>query len=410
MTEELVRHFGSSVAQIAGADAPLKVAVCRDTRASGPGFERSLSAGLCEGGADVQLLGVLPTSCAAKWVRDGRADIGIAITASHNPPLYNGLKVFGPNGEWLSSTLVADINERMRHPVGRATHAGHCIHINEAQDHFLSLYASIFSFPQKAKRIVVDCANGAASIIAHQAFSMAAEEVIVTGADPDGANINVGCGILEPARARQLVVGSDADVGFVLDGDADRVGVIDRAGHLHDGDAILASLFKAAQRHKRQHTNVVVTEIADPALVRFLRDNNANVFVSDVGDNNVCRTMTQHSADIGGESSGHIVLPSLWPSSDGMVTALSFVSEMLTTGESATALLSSFTPTKRTSFSIPIDRWASVQQGIEEALHEIRLSGRNVIVRRSQTEPVVRLLVDEQDADIIERAAHLKSA
>jgi phosphoglucosamine mutase len=400
-----------------GAHRHLAV-IGKDTRLSGYLIEPALTAGLIGMGMDVVLLGPVPTPAVAMLTRSLRADLGIMVSASHNPYSDNGIKLFGPDGFKLSDAVEQAIEARLEQPfesdLAPPADLGRASRLEDAIGRYIEHVKR--SFPRQLRldglKIVVDCAHGAAYKVAPKVLWELGAEVISIGVNPDGLNINRGCGALHPASVREYVLQHEAHLGIALDGDADRIILVDEKGNVVDGDQILALIAQSWQRQGLLKGNrVAATSMSNLGLERHFATLGLGFERTAVGDRYVVERMRELGLNLGGESSGHIVLADHATTGDGLVAALQVLAELVTTGKPASTLCRVFDPVPQVMLNVPCFRGHNpleqdeVKAVIAEAGKELSGKGR-VLVRKSGTEPVIRVMV-EADApqDVADRIA-----
>jgi phosphoglucosamine mutase len=397
----------AAVAEIADGHTRPLVVVGRDPRPSGPWLQDAVVDGVTAAGADVALLGVIPTPAVARAVADGvpgiaaRPAFGIVISASHNPASDNGLKLFGPGGLKLSDETEVAIEERLAagppipslEEVGkvRADLSGHTKWYADA------LLATLPN-DVGGLRLVVDCANGAASTVAESVYSRAGADVTVLNTDLSGEHINDGCGATHLEALQAAVVAAEADVGIAHDGDADRCLAVTADGDIVDGDAILAVLtLDAANRGTLCGNAIAATVMSNLGLIRALRAHDIAVATTPVGDRSVSERMRADGLSIGGEQSGHIVLLEHATTGDGILTALQLLSALARSGRSLAELAAVLERLPQVLINVAVTDRAQALKAVAsftaEAAAELGDDGR-VLVRASGTEPLVRVMVE----------------
>ncbi|WP_299832408.1 phosphoglucosamine mutase [uncultured Roseobacter sp.] len=416
MTAEMALRIGAAVGRYFSRDGSSvhRVVIGKDTRLSGYMFENALTAGLTSTGMNVLLLGPVPTPAVGLLTRSMRADLGVMISASHNPAIDNGIKFFGPDGYKLSDQMEAEIEGIIAEGVtsAAASDIGRAKRIDDGRFRYIERVKS--SFPRQqlldGLKVVVDCANGAAYRVAPEALWELGATVIPVGVAPNGHNINDGCGSTHPQMAAETVVAHGADVGICLDGDADRVILLDERGTVGDGDqfmALMASRWAAEGR--LANDALVATVMSNLGLEHFLTDKGLRLERTAVGDRYVVERMRTGGFNLGGEQSGHIVMSDYATTGDGLMAGLQFLGEMMRSGQPASALLDNFEPIpqllKNVRFSVgqtPLEV-ENVKAAITQA--EADLAGRGrLLIRKSGTEPLVRVMAEHEDADLMERA------
>jgi phosphoglucosamine mutase len=413
MTAEMALRLGAAAGRHFRRDAERRhrVVIGKDTRLSGYMIETALTAGLTSTGMDVLLLGPVPTPAVGFLARTMRADLGIMISASHNPSEDNGIKFFGPDGFKLSDDDERAIEAIVAGEIApaRPENIGRAKRIDDGRGRYVE-YAKT-TFPRGGRlnglRVVVDCANGAAYKAAPEVLWELGAEVIPMGVDPDGFNINAGCGSTDTRAAAALVRERRADLGICLDGDADRLILLDEKGRAADGDQIMA-LFAArwAAEGRLNGGTLVATVMSNLGLERFLQGRGLRLERVPVGDRHVVERMRAGGWNLGGEQSGHIVMTDYATTGDGLIAALQFLAEMVRTGQPASALARSFDPVPQLLQNVRYAPGAEplsappVRAAIEAA--EGRLKGRGrLLIRKSGTEPLIRVMAECEDEGIL---------
>lgn len=390
-----------------------RVVIGKDTRLSGYMLENAMVAGFTSVGMDVVLLGPMPTPAVALLTRELRADVGVMISASHNPYEDNGIKLFGPDGFKLSDedeeTIEAMLAQDL--PLAESADIGRARRIDDARGRYI--HAVKAALPDNIRldglKIVVDCANGAAYQVAPSAVWELGAEVISVGVSPNGKNINDRCGSTHLDLIKETVVASGADIGIALDGDADRLIVVDEHGQTVDGDQIMALIgSQLAQRGALRGGGVVATVMSNLGLERFLTGQGLSLERTKVGDRHVLERMRQGGFNVGGEQSGHMILLDHATTGDGTIAALQVLAALVTSGKRASELLHLFDPVpqllKNVRFSggKPLEA-ESVRKVIAEAEASLAGKGR-LVIRPSGTEPVIRVMAEGDDAGQVEQA------
>jgi phosphoglucosamine mutase len=342
-----------------------------------------------------------------------RCDLGVMISASHNPYEDNGIKLFGPDGYKLSDFLEAEIEASMENGLDHArvgsAHLGRAKRLEDAGGRYIE-YAKN-TFPRGLRldglKIVVDCANGAAYKVAPTVFWELGAEVVKVGVDPDGFNINQSCGSLHPDRLCEMVAANNAHLGIALDGDADRVLFCDEQGHMVDGDQVLA-LIAGYWRRSGQLNNdtIVATVMSNLGLERYLRSQNLNLLRTRVGDRYVVEQMRAGDHNLGGEQSGHIIMGQHATTGDGIIAALQVLAALVEGGKSASETLQVFRPVPQLLRNVKLGHGASADavlelQNVRAAIAAVekRLNGHGrLVIRKSGTEPVIRIMAEGDDA------------
>lgn len=417
LTAELALALGSAAArQLASAPAPgRRVAVIgRDPRASGEMLEAAVIAGLTSHGVDALRVGVLPTPAVAYLTGAYDADFGVMISASHNPMPDNGIKIFGPGGRKLDDgtedqiEALLDIDPAPR-PVGAGI--GRVIDAGDADDRYLRHLSKASTLRLDGLTVVVDCAHGAASAVAPRAYRAAGARVIAINADPNGLNINDNCGSTHLDSLRAAVVAHRADLGLAHDGDADRCLAIDADGNLVDGDHIMVVLALAMHEADELASKTLVTTVmSNLGLHLAMRSAGITVRTTGVGDRYVVEELRAGDYSLGGEQSGHIVMPALGSTGDGIVTGLRLMNRMVQTGSSLAGLASAMQTLPQVLINVTVadkDTAASapaVQTAVGQAEAELGDTGR-ILLRPSGTEPMIRVMVEAPEKEIAARIA-----
>lgn len=409
MTAETALRLGAAAGRYFRRDgSPAhRVVIGKDTRLSGYMFENALTAGFTSTGMNVLLLGPVPTPAVGLLVKSMRADVGVMISASHNPHEDNGIKFFGPDGYKLSDEAEAGIEAILAGEIepAEAGNIGRAKRIDDGLYRYVERVKSTFpsDLTLDGLKVVVDCANGAAYKAAPQVLWELGAEVVPVGVSPNGLNINKGCGSTDTRLAAETVVGHGADVGICLDGDADRIMILDENGIVADGDQIMG-LFAArwAGEGRLAGNTLVATVMSNLGLERYLDQQGIALKRTSVGDRYVVEAMRQRGFNLGGEQSGHIVMTDFATTGDGLLAGLQFLAEMKRTGKRASELRQVFQPVpqllKNVRFNpstAPLEV-ASVQEAIRNA--EVRLNGSGrLLIRKSGTEPLIRVMAECED-------------
>jgi phosphoglucosamine mutase len=387
------------------------VVIGKDTRLSGYMLEPALTAGFVTMGMDVVLVGPLPTPAIAMLTRSLRADLGVVLSASHNPYVDNGIKLFGRDGYKLSDEFEQRIEACLdKGPSRRAVPAelGRVKRLDDAGGRYIEFVKQ--SFPRGRRldglRIVVDCAHGAAYKVAPTVFWELGAEVFSLGVSPDGLNINRDCGALSPEQMRREVLARRADIGIALDGDADRLIIADEHGILLDGDQLMALIAAGLARGGRLSGGALVATImSNLGLERFLATQSIELHRTSVGDRYVVEKMRALGCNLGGEQSGHIILSDYATTGDGLIAALQVLASIVETGRRASEVCQLFTPVPQLLRSVrfaegePLEA-AVVKRAIADASARLGAAGR-LVIRRSGTEPVIRVMAEGEDEELI---------
>jgi phosphoglucosamine mutase len=388
-----------------------RVVIGKDTRLSGYMMESAMVAGFTSVGMDVVLLGPMPTPAVAMLTRSMRADLGVMISASHNPFEDNGIKLFGPDGYKLSDedelAIEAMLEQDM--PLADAAEVGRARRIEDARGRYI--HAVKGSLPDNIRldglRIVIDCANGAAYNVTPSALWELGAEVITLGVGPNGRNINLNVGSTHLDAIKAKVREVRADIGIALDGDADRLIVVDEKGQTVDGDQIMALIgSQLAARGELRGGGVVATVMSNLGLERFLNAQGLDLIRTSVGDRYVLEKMREGGYNVGGEQSGHMILTDHATTGDGTIAALQVLSAMVSSGKPASELLHLFDPVPQLLKNVRFSGGKPLEaEAVKDviALAEARLSGKGrLVIRPSGTEPVIRVMAEGDDAAEVE--------
>jgi len=395
-----------------------RVVIGKDTRLSGYMLEPALVAGFIGAGMDVTLVGPLPTPAIAMLVRSLRADLGVMLSASHNPYEDNGIKLFGPDGFKLSDSteaeieqlMAADLQPRMAQPA----HLGRAARLEDAGGRYIE--AAKATFPRGLRldglRIVVDCAHGAAYRVAPTVLWELGATVIPLGVSPDGTNINDGCGSTAPELLADTVRREGAHLGIALDGDADRLVLVDETGEIVDGDQIIALIARSwAESQRLRGDGVVATVMSNLGLERFVGGLGLKLHRTQVGDRYVAEQMRAGGLNLGGEQSGHVILSDFATTGDGLVAALQVLAVIVQSGRPASEVCHLFDKLPQVLRNVRADRSVLRTPGIAAAVADAqaRLNGRGrVLIRPSGTEPVIRVMAEgEDEAEVTQTVAQL---
>ncbi len=415
-TEPMTAQTALCVGQAAGThflrgDHRHRVVIGKDTRLSGYMMESALVAGFTSVGMDVVLVGPMPTPAVAMLTTSMRADLGVMISASHNPFADNGIKLFGPDGYKLSDEAERAIEKRLEQgaKLAPAELIGRAKRIDDARGRYIHHAKS--TFPDRLRldglKVVIDCANGAAYHVAPEALWELGAEVIPIGIAPDGININDGCGSTHPELLQKTVVASGADIGLALDGDADRIIIVDEKGRLTDGDQMMALIALDCQKREKLNGAVIATVMSNLGLERRLGDAGIAMVRTQVGDRYVLEEMRRSGSNVGGEQSGHIILSDYSTTGDGLVAALQVLAALVDSGRPASQVLRQFEAVpqllKNVRFNggAPLDN-ETVKRRIAAAERELEGKGR-LLIRKSGTEPLIRVMAEGDDPALVER-------
>jgi phosphoglucosamine mutase len=389
-----------------------RVVIGKDTRLSGYMMESALVAGFASVGMDVVLLGPMPTPAVAMLTKSMRADLGVMISASHNPFADNGIKLFGPDGYKLSDDAERAIERLLeKEPkLARPEMIGRAKRIDDARGRYIHFAKS--TFPDRLRldglKVVVDCANGAAYHVAPEALWELGADVVPLGVAPNGLNINDGCGSTHPELLRETVVASGADIGLALDGDADRLIVVDEKGRVIDGDQLMALVATGcARRGELKGGAVVATVMSNLGLEQRLARDKIGLKRTAVGDRYVLEEMRASGCNVGGEQSGHIILTDHATTGDGLVAGLQVLAALVEEGRPASEVLSQFEPVPQLLKNVRFNggeplKAKSVKDVIAAAELELGKHGR-LVIRKSGTEPLIRVMAEGNDRQAVER-------
>lgn len=413
MTAELAMKVGQAAGTLmARGPHRHRVLIGKDTRLSGYMLEQALTAGFTSVGMDVVQVGPMPTPAIALLTREMRADLGVMISASHNPYEDNGLKLFGPDGYKLTDADEEAIEALIERGVALApSHAiGRARRIDDARGRYI--HAVKASFPEGRRldglKVVLDCAHGAGYRVAPEALWELGAELTTIGVSPDGTNINAGCGSTRPEALAAQVVASGADIGLALDGDADRLIVVDEAGRVVDGDQIMALIATSQQAAGRLKGGAVVaTVMSNLGLERFLAARGLGLIRTPVGDRHVLAAMRAHRCNVGGEQSGHVILADHATTGDGLLAALQILAELVGSGRRASELLACFEPVPQLLSNVRADPAVLGEPAVRAAIAaaEAMLAGRGrLLVRKSGTEALVRVMAEGEDELVVKQA------
>ncbi|MCK4870097.1 MAG: phosphoglucosamine mutase [Gammaproteobacteria bacterium] len=413
---EFVLRLGWAAGKVLGGKKPGKVIIGKDTRVSGYIFESVLEAGLAAAGADVRLIGPMPTPAIAYLTRTLRADAGIVISASHNPYFDNGIKFFSRDGTKLDDDIEMAIEEKLDEAMQMvsAGKLGKVKRYPDACGRYIEFCKSTFgnfNASLKGKKIVVDCANGATYIVAPRIFRELGAEVIELNVHPDGFNINENCGSTNPEILQRIVKAEQADLGVAFDGDGDRVIMVDHRGEVVDGDEILYIIAKHGFVQGTLQGGVVGTVMSNLGFELALRKEGIDFVRAQVGDRYVLEQLNAKGWQLGGENSGHVVHLGMTTTGDGIITALQVLSAMVDANTSLFGVkcgMKKFPQVLvnvRISEKIEPQMLVAAQQAAKEFEKNLGENAR-VLLRPSGTEPLIRVMVEGEDAELVEKAAH----
>ncbi|MGR3466214.1 phosphoglucosamine mutase [Limimaricola sp.] len=413
MTADIALRIGAAAGRYFRNDGSNghRVVIGKDTRLSGYMFENALTAGLTSTGMNALLLGPVPTPAVGLLTHSMRADVGIMISASHNPHHDNGIKFFGPDGFKLSDEAEAEIEAMVNAQIepAKAVNIGRAKRVDDGRFRYAERVKS--TFPQGRRldglKVVIDCANGAAYKVAPEVLWELGATVIPVGVEPDGTNINRNCGSTAPRHAAARVLEEGADLGICLDGDADRVMIIDETGQIADGDQLMALMASRwAEAGRLQGGTLVATVMSNLGLERFMTARGLTLERTKVGDRYVVEAMRRGGWNLGGEQSGHIVMTDYATTGDGLLAGLQFLAAMIETGKPASALLRQFDRVPQLLKNVryapgqdPLDT-AAVKAAISQAEGQLNGKGR-LLIRKSGTEPLIRVMAECEDDGLL---------
>jgi phosphoglucosamine mutase len=417
ITADWILRLGRAAGIVLAGNDKRGVVIGKDTRVSGYMFESALEAGLAAAGANVLLLGPMPTPAVAYLTRTLYACAGIVISASHNPFQDNGIKFFSETGEKLPDDVEQAIEDELDQPFVTvdSAHMGKAARVDDAAGRYIEFCKGTMPFGTllSGMRIALDCAHGATYRVAPAVLRELGAKVHVIGNRPDGMNINDRCGSTEPQAMQEHVVKSGADLGIALDGDGDRVVFADRDGELVDGDELLYIIASARKAEGTLAGGVVGTVMTNFGLELAFADLGIPFIRTDVGDRNVHRALIKNNWTLGGEASGHLLSLDRTSTGDGIVSALQVLEVMVRSGKSLRELRQGMQKFPQTMINVPVSASARQQYGnsevIKHALREVEaeLNGQGrVILRPSGTEPLIRVTLEGADSSLVERLAN----
>ena len=413
MTADMALKIGAAAGRYFRNDGSNghRVVIGKDTRLSGYMFENALTAGLTSTGMNVLLLGPVPTPAVGLLTTSMRADLGIMISASHNPHQDNGIKFFGPDGFKLSDEAEAEIETLIMGDVApvKAENIGRAKRIDDGRFRYAERVKSTFPAGMRLDglKVVIDCANGAAHRVAPEVLWELGATVIPVGISPNGYNINDGCGSTHPEQAAEVIRREGADVGICLDGDADRVMILDETGKVADGDQLMALMAgRWADQDRLNGGTLVATVMSNLGLERYLTGRGLRLERTAVGDRYVVEAMRAGGWNLGGEQSGHIVMTDYATTGDGLLAGLQFLAAMIETEQAASVLATSFETVpqllKNVRYAAGQDPLAvaSVRASIADAETKLQGKGR-LLIRKSGTEPLIRVMAECEDDTLL---------
>lgn len=414
MTPDIALKVGMAAGmQFMRGDHRHRVVIAKDTRLSGYMLETALTSGFIAVGMDVVLVGPMPTPAVAMLVKSMRADLGVMISASHNPYYDNGIKLFGPDGYKLSDEVEQSIEQRLMEDTlstADATLLGRARRLDDAQGRYIEFAKA--TFPKDLKldglKIVVDCAHGAAYQVAPIILRELGAEVIAIGIQPNGQNINEGCGSTSPSLLCGIVEKTKSNIGIGLDGDADRVIICDEHGHILDGDQLMAMI--ATHCHHAgtlRGDGIVATHMSNMGLEKYLQTLGLSLIRTKVGDRYVVEKMRAGGYNVGGEQSGHIIMSDYTTTGDGIIAALQVLAYMCETKKPLSVCGKLFSPMPQLLKNVaykgtsPLEK-TEVKKAILIAEEKLGGKGR-IYIRASGTEPLIRVMAEGEDADMVEQ-------
>ena len=414
MTPDLALKIGmASGIQFMRGSHRHRVVIAKDTRLSGYMLETALTSGFIAVGMDVVLVGPMPTPAVAMLVKSLRADLGVMISASHNPYYDNGIKLFGPDGYKLSDKTEAAIEKAIAQDDLKcvsATALGRARRLEDAQGRYIEFAKSTFpkNLTLDGLKIIVDCAHGAAYQVAPLILRELGADVMTIGAQPNGKNINDECGSTAPEMMCEMVRQAKADIGIALDGDADRVIICDEDGQILDGDQVMAMIATLChQNGTLKGGAIVATQMSNMGLERYLKKLGLDLIRTKVGDRYVVEEMRANGYNVGGEQSGHIIMNDHTTTGDGIIAALQVLAYMIQTKKPLSQCGTLFAPMPQLLRNVkykgasPLDKPA-VQAIITAAEKKLGNKGR-VFIRKSGTEPLIRVMAEGEDAELVKK-------
>ena len=419
MTAEIAQKLGVAAGHYFNrGDHRHRVVIAKDTRLSGYMIENALTSGFLSAGVDVLLVGPMPTPAVAFLTKAMRADLGVMISASHNPYQDNGLKLFGPDGYKLSDAVELEIEALMGKDPASMQAApekiGRAKRLDDAPGRYIEFVKSTFPkhLSLEGLKVVIDCANGAGYQVGPIILYELGAEVIPMAVSPNGTNINKECGSTHPKALAAQVVMEGADLGIALDGDADRLAIVDELGNIVDGDQLMAMIAaRALKAGELKGDGIAATLMSNLGLEQFLQSNGLKLHRTKVGDRYVMEAMRAHGLNIGGEPSGHLILGDHATTGDALVAALQVLAALREDGRKASAATRMFTPVPQIMKNVKTDPKALQRGAVSEAIAGIEKKlgqhGR-IVVRPSGTEPLVRIMLEgENEASLTSMAEEL---
>ncbi len=416
MTADIAQRLGQAAGHFFNRGAHRhRVVIAKDTRLSGYMIETALTSGFLSMGVDVMLVGPMPTPAVAFLTRAMRADLGVMISASHNPFYDNGLKLFGPDGYKLSDAVELEIESHMDEDLSVLTTEpemiGRAKRLDDAPGRYIEFVKSTFPkhLTLDGLKIVIDCANGAGYVVGPIILYELGAEVVALAVKPNGTNINKECGSTHPEMLASTVIMEKADIGIALDGDADRIIVVDEKGEVIDGDQLIAMIARRLkQQGELKGDAIAATLMSNLGLEKFLAKEKIGLHRTKVGDRYVMEAMREKGLNLGGEPSGHLILGDHATTGDALIAALQVLSALLDDGRPASEALRVFTPVPQILKNVKCEAKVLENAEVKSAIGvlEKTLSGNGrIVVRASGTEPLVRIMIEGDDHDAITRMA-----
>jgi phosphoglucosamine mutase len=414
ITAEFALKLGWSVGQILVQDGHGTVLIGKDTRVSGYMLSAGLEAGLISSGLDVWLLGPIPTPGVAYLTHSLGAQVGIVVSASHNPYYDNGIKFFGAEGKKFPDSIEEKIESLLEQPLLTTDpkNIGRAKILEDGKGRYIEFCKSTFprGLDLKGMKIVIDCANGATYHIAPHVFAELGADVIPMHYQPDGFNINDKCGTTHPESLQKAVVKHQAELGIAFDGDGDRVIFVDHQGNIVDGDELLYVIAMGYKQQNKEFGGVVGTLMSNLGLEQALKSEGIDFVRANVGDRYVLAQMEANNWLLGGEASGHILCADKTTTGDGIVAALQVLAEIITSNRSLKDLCKNITKTEQILINVPVPNGrhvvedASLLNALKQNERDLGSKGR-IVLRPSGTEPLVRVMVEGQDKSLIQTVA-----
>lgn len=415
ITPDFVMKLGWAAGKVLANKKNSKILIGKDTRISGYMFESALEAGLSAAGVDIMLLGPMPTPGVAYLTRTFRAQAGIVISASHNPYQDNGIKFFSGEGRKLGDEVERTMEDLIDTPmtIAPSIELGKAHRVADAEGRYIEFCKSTFGVGASLSglKIVVDCANGATYNIAPNVFSELGADVVTIGASPNGLNINQDCGATSTDNLQAAVLSQGADIGIALDGDGDRLIMVDHHGEVVDGDELLFVISRERQRTRGMNGAVVGTLMSNLGLEHAIKTLGLDFKRAKVGDRYIMEMLQDNDWTLGGESSGHLICLDMTTTGDGIVSALQVLDAMVRSGQTLNTLKSGMIKYPQCLVNVTLDQHMDViglepvQQAVAEVEDELGVNGR-VLLRPSGTEPLIRVMVEGRDGPQVTRLAN----